>query len=235
MALLFPIFNLGSVVLVLLKFLLACVMIILAFNFKSIKDFFKLFFVFVTFTGMMGGICFMISFALKPATEFMGGNLIYDGMPMGAILLIIFIFSKLVIDFIKFFENKQKLAKFKYKTTIITSNKSFEFTGFMDSGNLLVDPLTLKPVIIIGIGAFKEIFNLKSQDIISGNYKINNSRWIDITSATKSSKMLVFEVDEVEIYFQEKMQIKNAILGVALKNFKQQFNSDLLLNFGFIK
>lgn len=235
MSFVFPLFNLNSIILFVLKFLLGALIILMAFKINTFKDFIRLFFAFLILTAVMGGMCFMLCFAFKSTTQFSGGNLVYDGMPIGIVVIVVFIVGKLINDFIKYLRTKEKIKKFKFKTIIKNLGKEYNFMGFLDSGNILVDVLTQKPVIVIGIGVFKKIFNLSNEDIINGNFSLQNSRYIRINTATKLEKMLIFEVEEIVIEFEKPLKLQSPILGVALKNFKTQFDCDLLLNLKLVK
>lgn len=235
MSFVFPLFNLNGIILFILKLLLGGLIILLAFKIDTFKDFLRLFFAFLILTAVMGGACFMLCFAFKSTAQFSGGNLVYDGLPMGIVVLVVFVVCKLIVDFIKFLDSKEKIKKFKFKTIIKNSGKEYNFMGFLDSGNILVDSMTQKPVIVIGIGVFKKLFNLSNEDIIKGNFSLQNSRYIKVNTATKLEKMLVFEVEEVIVEFDTPLKLESAILGVALKNFKKQFDCDLLLNLKLVK
>ena len=235
MSFVFPLFNLNSIILFVLKFLLGALIILMAFKINTFKDFIRLFFAFLILTAVMGGMCFMLCFAFKSTTQFSGGNLVYDGMPIGIVVIVVFVVCKLINDFIKYLRTKEKIKKFKFKTIIKNLGKEYKFMGFLDSGNILVDALTQKPVIVIGIGVFKKIFNLSNEDIINGNFSLQNSRYIRINTATKLEKMLIFEVEEIVIEFEKPLKLQSPILGVALKNFKTQFDCDLLLNLKLVK
>lgn len=235
MSFVFPLFNLNSIILFVLKFLLGALIILMAFKINTFKDFIRLFFAFLILTAVMGGMCFMLCFAFKSTTQFSGGNLVYDGMPIGIVVIVDFVVGKLINDFIKYLRTKEKIKKFKFKTIIKNLGKEYNFMGFLDSGNILVDALTQKPVIVIGIGVFKKIFNLSNEDIINGNFSLQNSRYIRINTATKLEKMLIFEVEEIVIEFEKPLKLQSPILGVALKNFKTQFDCDLLLNLKLVK
>lgn len=235
MSFVFPLFNLNSIILFVPKFLLGALIILMAFKINTFKDFIRLFFAFLILTAVMGGMCFMLCFAFKSTTQFSGGNLVYDGMPIGIVVIVVFVVCKLINDFIKYLRTKEKIKKFKFKTIIKNLGKEYNFMGFLDSGNILVDALTQKPVIVIGIGVFKKIFNLSNEDIINGNFSLQNSRYIRINTATKLEKMLIFEVEEIVIEFEKPLKLQSPILGVALKNFKTQFDCDLLLNLKLVK
>lgn len=235
MAIIFPLFMINNIVLIILKLLLGVVMILIAYKNQSFKEFIIAFILFLFLTAVMGGLCFMLCFLIYPNMEMSGGNFIYKGLPMGIVVLIVFVGFKLLYDLINFLEVKTKIKKFKYKTKITKDNSSHFFTGYLDSGNVLTDKQTLKPVIVISLATFKKINNLSSEQILKNTYHIENSRYININTATGSSKMLVFEVDEVVIESEESIVIKNAVLGVSLKNFKSQFDCDLLLNLQVMK
>ena len=108
---------------------------------------------------------------------------------------------------------------------------SSSWTGFLDSGNLLVDPLTQSPVILINFKVFHNLFkDLDVVDVLTRSHKLNSikmAHYINFNTLNNEDKILVFQVDRIKMgdkYFE------NPILGLSLKNFNQAFGTDIILH-----
>jgi len=227
-ALVFPLFSIGGILLVVLKILLGMVIITIAFEYKTLKKFFLILFCFILFTAVMGGVIFALLLAVNPSIKLENGTFVYNqNIPIGLYVLLIAITSKLIVDAIKYFEKKQKLKQFEFELTIFNQEKIIPIKVFLDTGNLLCDNVSGKSIIVVSYKIFQKIFNIKTTDFLLGNYKIPTGRYVSLTSAVKSTRMFVFEVDSVLIKTNEnKKMIDKAILGLAKTDFKLTLGCD---------
>lgn len=136
------------------KFLYSVIIILCAFGFFSIYRMMKLLLLFYFTTFAIGGGLIAIHFLLQsPIGVSTNGILTFNsgyGDPISWIFVVIgfpsvWLFTKGRMD-------KHAVDKIRYDqlypVTIQLKNKSYSTTGYIDSGNQLVDPLTKKPVII---------------------------------------------------------------------------------------
>lgn len=206
-------------------------MIQIAFNEKKLKKIFLNFIVFFCLTIILGGLVLVVILNLFPSATLSNGTLVYDGfLPIGIFALFVTIFFKLIFDSFKAIKKRGVNAKFEYKVKLSHLDKEIFLQGFLDSGNLLVDKQSLKPISIICFSAFKKLLNLSNQDFLLGKYKLNNSRLVYVDTIISKDKILVFEAD-LKIDVEGKIKIKqNALIGLSCRNFKNFFNCEVLLN-----
>ena len=101
----------------------------------------------------------------------------------------------------------------------------------MDSGNLLIDPLTQKPVHLINYKVFTNLFhNIGIEDIVfktENLKKLSMAHYISFNTLNANDKILVFQIEQ--IVFEGKV-LEKPILGLCLKNFNSAFESDIILH-----
>lgn len=227
-AVVFPLFNVGGILLVCLKILLGTVIITIAFEYKNVKKFLLILFCFILFTAVMGGFIFALLLAVDPKVKLENGTFVYEqNVPIGLFVLLVAIIFKLVVDAIGAYEKKQKLKQFEFEMTIFNQEKVVPIKVFLDTGNLLCDNQTGKGIIVVGYKVFQKIFNIAPADFLHGKYTIPTGRYINISSATKNSRMFIFEVDCVLIKTKENAKkIDKPILGLAKTNFALTLGCD---------
>ncbi|MUK89526.1 sigma-E processing peptidase SpoIIGA [Ornithinibacillus sp. L9] len=146
------------------KLLYSVLIILSSFHFYSIYRTIKLLLLFYFTSFSVGGGLIAAHFLFQsPIGLTQGGFLTFDsgyGDPVSWIFVIIgfpiaWWFTKIRMD-------KHAVEKIRYDqlypVTISLKNKSFSTTGYIDSGNQLVDPLTKRPVIICDESFLKQWF-----------------------------------------------------------------------------
>ncbi|OZU90680.1 sigma-E processing peptidase SpoIIGA [Virgibacillus indicus] len=146
------------------KFMYSIFIIICAFGFTNIYRMMKLLLLFYFTTFAMGGGLVAIHFLFQnPVGVSSSGLLTYNsgyGDPVSWIFIavgfpIIWIFTKSRMD--KHAAEKIRYDQ-QYPVSIQIRNKIYSTTGYIDSGNQLVDPLTKMPVIICDQSFLKKWF-----------------------------------------------------------------------------
>ena len=195
--------------------------------------------VFLLLTAAMGGVCFGIVFLLSGEID-SGFVQVYNAeIPVGAVLLLIWLVYLAVVKLVSQFERKRRLNNFVFKAEIFNEGKKTEFELFLDSGNTLIDPIFLKPVMIIDYSLFRRIFNFPLEKLLTKNIKkedISGSHYIDYGTVGSGGKMLVFEVEKVVVENgKEKKEIKNPVLGLTFSKLSSNFNCEALVGLEFSK
>lgn len=184
--------KINSLMLFIFKLLLSIIINLISFGFKNIKYFIKNIMLFYINSIILGGFIYFINI------EFLNNKS----------LLINFIFLVISSPIIIYFYIKQ-IKEFKnnysnyYDITIYYSDdKIKKYIGYLDTGNLLKDPYTNKPIIII-------------------NYFKNNYPKILVPFSTVNEKELLecFRVNKV---FINNKYIKNVLIGLS----KNKINID---------
>lgn len=215
----------------LLKVILSVVMVYIAYNAKNIKQLTKelLFFYLISF--VFGGCAFALLYFIKPQEI-----LIKNGSFVGTYPLKIAILGGIVgftITVIAFKFTKAKFSKkdIYCKITIYFKEKSISTTALLDTGNMLKDPISQMPVIVVE----KEILRKILPDIIINNLNkiiggdvpkevyedenleyITKFRVIPFSSIGKTNGMLLgFKANKIVIKEDDEEQtIENIIVGI---------------------
>ncbi len=205
--------------------ILACgtIILLISFNFTSIKQFLLTFTVTVITTFLFGGGCF----ALK---ELIGD---YPTYIVAVVGLGVFIATKILI---KVVNHHRRVRKFTYNLVLKDGDKEIKEEGYLDSGNVLYDTITKKPIVLINFEVFSRLYenisraNLLTRDCVLSSIK--NGHYIKINSIGKGTSILVFTVDKLKVEEGEK-EFKNVCLGLSFSGFEKSFGKNVLLHSEF--
>lgn len=216
---------------IILKIILSIVMVYIAYNAKNIKKLVKelLFFYLTSF--VFGGCAFALLYFIKPQEI-----LIRNGTYVGTYPIKIAILGGIVgftITVIAFKLAKKKLTKkdMYCDITIYFTQKQIKVRSLLDTGNMLKDPITSMPVIVVEKEALENILpssilnNLNK--IIGGDVPkeiyedesleyITKFRVIPFSSIGKTNGMLLgFKANKVVIDIEDNEEtINNVIIGI---------------------
>lgn len=135
--------------------------------------------------------------------------------------LIVFVYVFLIFGMIRYFFKTKRHKKFEYKITFYEKENVFSTIAYLDSGNFLEDSLTGLPIVIIDYNVFVHLSGLGIEDLLINKCRLKNSHYINYSTISGSEKMLVFDVDRVEIDGQE----KKCHLGLNLKGFEKGYSA----------
>ena len=218
----------------LLKFFLSCLLVFFLGKVSSIRDFINKILTFYLLTFALGGISYAV-LALMNA-KFTNGLLTYDAsLPLGVILLVVFVYIRIIEYIARVIYKKRNLIPFIRDISLIIDNRQINMKGLLDSGNGLIERRTGLPVVIISLTTLMRVYKLKDIQtaIESGKSdKIKNVRFINYsTVAGTSKKMLIFDADELILKDENKeISIKNFALGLCMHDFKSKDDFEILLN-----
>lgn len=209
-----------------LKILLSIAMIYIAFKPEKMKLLFRQLMLFYLVSFVFGGTAFALLYFIRPQDILMKNGLLIGTYPikialLGAILgfVIVHIASKGI-------KNKINQKDMFCDVEVKIEENTLNVKAMIDTGNLLKDPITGLPVIIIETAKLEEILPKQIiegvEDIING--KLNQIddkfavklRVIPFTSLGKQNGMLLgIKADEATIKTDENSyKIKNLIIGM---------------------
>ncbi|WP_167956893.1 sigma-E processing peptidase SpoIIGA [Anaerosporobacter faecicola] len=153
-----PIFRSG-VSAILIGIIIAGGMLCIAFRYKTVKSLAKDIFMYYAITFLVGGILNYFYYYTSVGyylTEFI------RGLPKKALdLTFLFVLFGIASGFIHIF--KQVLQQMKgtrelfYDVELVFGDKKINCKGFLDTGNQLREPISMKPVVIADMAGIKEI------------------------------------------------------------------------------
>lgn len=229
-----------------IKISVSILIIIVGFNPSKLKKFIRLISTFYVMAFIFAGASLAL-FYLAQAETYAGNGIFYiKDFPVKLLALAIFVsytLIKTVWGYIHTF-----LAKGKTFIPIVVglNSKSVEIVGLLDTGNMLRDPVTKTPVIIIQFNAIKELLPEQVQDIFK-RYKENDLetisaimvenmtnikfRLIPYKSLGKENGMLIgFKPDKVIVKDDEDKIFCDIIVGIYNNTLSNDHNYVALLH-----
>ncbi len=230
------------------KILLSIIIVYLAYNAKEIKILSKQLLIFYLTSFVFGGCAFFLLYFIKPQNI-----LIKNGVYVGTYPIKIALLGGIigfVITYIAFKIVKTKLKKkdMLYNVTIKIEGKQTIVKAMLDTGNLLKDPITKIPVIVVEKDKLYNILPtelLNNIENLTGGEKTKNIdeikqkeyltklRIIPFSSIGRKNGLLIgIKADTIIIQKEESEIIKNVIIGIFPEkidnNYSALFGLDLL-------
>lgn len=219
-----------------MKILLSIAIVFIAFKPTSLKKLAKdlLIFYFVSF--VFGGCVFALMYFFKPQMAEIRNGVFVGSYPIKIALIGAFIAFIIVQISFKLVKNKLSKKDMIYNVEIIIDRKSAKVKTLLDTGNLLKDPITGFPVIVI---EHKSLYSCISDKVLNNLDKIlggdideltkdaefknliSRFRMIPFSSLGKQNGLLLgIKADCVNIILDEKIDTaNNAIIGIYDKSF----------------
>ncbi len=231
---------------ILMKIVLSIVMVYIAYNPRNVKLLAKQMIIFYLISFVFGGCAFALLYFIKPQDILMK-----DGVLIGTYPLKIALLGGIVgftITVIAFKSVKYRLRKNDMfcEISIFFGEKSTTAKAMLDTGNMLKDPITRMPVIVVEKDILYKIIPYKILDnlekIIGGDdlseiYEqesieyISKFRVIPFTSLGKQNGLLLgFKASKVITYIDaNEEELKNVIIGIYDKKLSKKDKYNALL------
>lgn len=216
------------------KIVLSIVMILIAFSPKKIKSLFKELVLFYLVSFAFGGCAFALLYFVKPQNILMKNGVYVGRYPIQIALLggiVGFVITQMAFKLVK---NKMTKKDMFADLYVFSNEKTIKLKALVDSGNMLKDPISGLPVIVIEKSKLYQIFSKKvldhTNDIINGNFSkdlflqeqeaISKFRMIPFSSLGKENGLLLgIKVEKVKVCFEETEEvIKGVIIGIYDKS-----------------
>lgn len=218
----------------LFKVILSVVMVYISFHPQNVKQLFKELIIFYLVSFAFGGCAFALLYFIKPQ-DILARNGVLTGTYPIKIALLGGIVGFVIVN-IAFKVVKGKLSKKDMfcNISIFINGKEKQIKAFIDTGNLLKDPISGIPVIVVEVSELEEMIPkeivenlneiLQGKDTkvlteIPEDYKLK-FRIIPFSSLGKQNGLLLgFIADKVMINLEEtKSELSNIIIGIYEKN-----------------
>ena len=227
-----------------IKIILSIIMVLIAFNPQDMKKMFKQLLLFYLTTFTFGGVATYLIYVLKPENI-----IIENGMFVGTyVLKVIFMGAILgsIILIISFKMSKNKMTRKDMicQIKIKLNQKEKILNAIVDTGNMLKEPITGNPVIVVEKNALydlmpKEILN-NTEYILGGDFEkipedikneyISKLKIIPFSSLVKQNGMLVgIKPEKVEVINEETEEKDNAIIGIYSKSLTKRGEYNALI------
>lgn len=221
-SLIIPIFNVNAIGNIAVQIFLSLAMVLISFEIKPIKKFLITYLVFFGWTFVFGGACFAISSS-------------FGQLPLLIVVAISAIVYLLSVIVIKYQNKVKRIRQFSFKVKLFLDDKNIEEEGFLDSGNVLVDPVTNKPIILISYEIFNKLYSninyLSAYCKQIDTKQFKNGHYVKINTVASGTSILVFTANKVEIYEgEEKRYFENVSVGLSFSGFDKALGKKILLN-----
>lgn len=225
-----------------MKILLSVLMVHIAYNSKNIKNLLKQLVVFYLTSFAFGGAAFALLYFVRPQDI-----LIRNGVYVGTYPIKIALLGGIVgfiITYIAFKVVKTKLHKkdIIYNIEIHIKEKTLKLKAMLDTGNMLKDPISGMPVIVVEKQELYSILPKKLLDnidkLIGGEAEnlleqveekeiFTRFRMIPFSSVGKQNGiMLGFKSDQVVIEKEDETHMKNnVIIGIFNQNLGKNYSA----------
>lgn len=228
------------------KIALSAVMVYVAFNPAKVKSFLKGIMIFYLTSFTFGGVTFALLYFVKPQNiSFQNGVLI--GISPIKIIITGGLIGFIIIT-ISFKNIKGKLTKKDMicDIKIIQKDKTKQMKAIIDTGNLLTDPITKAPIIIVEKDKLIDIFPknilentinfIEGKDVEMGEY-LSKIRIIPFKSLGKENGLLLgIKVDGVIINYQNNDNfVKEVIVGIYEKKLSNNDSYSALIGLNILE
>ncbi len=218
----------------LFKVLLSLVMVYIAFHPSNVKLLIKQLVVFYLVSFAFGGCAFCLLYFIRPQDILIRNGVLTGTYPIKIALLGGIVGFVIVNIAFKVVKGKLTKKDMFCEVTVFLNHKQKTIKAFIDTGNLLKDPISGMPVMVIEAVELEEILPkeivMHINDILEGKkidilselpneYKLK-FRVIPFSSLGKQNGMLLgFIADKVELKIEENIQeLNNIIIGIYEKN-----------------
>lgn len=232
-----------------LKFILSIVIIYVAYNPQNIKKMLKeiMFFYFISFA--FGGAAFAFIYIIKPQEILMKNGLFLGVYPIKIVILSVIVVSTMIITF-TIIRRKIKYKDIFCEIEIYLNGKIIKTIAMIDSGNMLKEPITNIPVIVVEHTLLyeclpKEILN-NLERIIGGDFKnitekikdeyMSQLKLIPYSSLGKQNGMLLgIKAKKVIVKKEDnENEINNIIIGIYPSSFTKRGDYGALIGIDLI-
>lgn len=227
-------------------------MVYIAYLPKNFKKLFKELIMFYLISFVFGGSAFALLYFVKPENIMMRNGVYVGNYPLKIAVLggiVGFVISHIAFKVVK---TKMSTKDMYCKINIQINQKNVHVKALIDSGNLLKEPISGYPVIVVekyelvNILPINILDNLK--EILKGNYfgkdedneleyYVSKFRVIPFSSLGKQNGMLLgIKADKVIISFEEEeISINNSIIGIYDEHLTKNGNYTALVGLDLLE
>lgn len=217
-----------------LKIILSIIIIYIAYNPQTVKQLWKSVLIFYLTSFVFGGAAFALIYIVKPQEILMKNGIFLGTYPLKTVILAAVVAFIILITAFSIVKSKLNKKDMFCEIEVELNNKIMEIKAMIDTGNLLKEPITNTPVIILEHTLMydcmpKEILN-NLENILGGDFEqipeqikqeyIAKLKLIPFSSLGKQNGMLVgIKAQKVKIIYEEQeKEHENIIIGIYNKS-----------------
>ena len=217
-----------------LKIILSILIIYIAFNTQNVKQLCKILVIFYLISFAFGGAAFALIYIVKPQNILMKNGLFLGTYPLKTVMLGAILAFIIIITAFSIVKSKITKKNMFCEITIKLNGKYIKTKAMIDTGNMLKEPITNTPVIVVESVLLyecmpKEILH-NLENIIGGDFEavpedikieyMARLKLIPFSSLGKQNGMLLgIKAESVKITIDEQETEKtNVIIGIYDKS-----------------
>ena len=227
---------------IVLKILLSVIIVYIAYNPQTVKKLWKTLVMFYLVSFVFGGVAFSLIYIIKPQDIIMKNGLFLGTYPLKTIILGAIVAFAIIIIAVKIIRKKFTTKDMICDIEIMLNNKKINTKALIDTGNMLKEPITNTPVVVVEKILLyecipKEILNNINQ-IIGGDLEkipqqiqsqyISKLKLIPFSSLGKQNGMLL------GIKADEEITKENIIVGIYQQSLTKNGEYQALMGMEFI-
>lgn len=233
-----------------LKIILSIVIVFVAFYPQTMKKMWKYLLLFYLTSFVFGGAAFALIYIVKPQEIIMKNGLFLGTYPLKTVMLGAIVAFVVIITAFTLVKSKFTKKDMFCKIEIEINNKKVKTTAMIDSGNMLKEPITNAPVVVVESVLLyeaipKEILN-NLENIIGGDFEkvtegvkqeyISKLKLIPYSSLGKQNGMLLgLKATYIKIKTEEQeKKIENIIIGIYNKSLTKKGEYQALIGIDLI-
>lgn len=232
------------------KIILSIIIVYAAYNPQRMSKMWKILLIFYLVSFVFGGVAFSLIYIVKPQEVLMKNGMFLGTYPLKIIILGAVIAFLIIIATFKIVKNKISKKDVIYDIEVMIDDKKITTRALIDTGNMLKEPITNTPVIVIEKALLyeclpKEILN-HLENIIGGDFKdipeevqdryISKLKLIPFSSLGKQNGMLLgIKPKKIKIVKEDEIVEKeNVILGIYQQSLTKRGEYQALMGMEFI-
>lgn len=216
-----------------IKFILSIIIVYISFKTKELKKFSKQIVVFYLTSFVFGGAAFAFIYIIKPQNILMKNGLFLGTYTLKTVVLSTIIAFVIIILTFKFVKNKFSKKDIYKEIDVGIDGKTIKVKAIVDTGNMLKEPITGKPVMVIEHTCFYDVLPKEILDnlekILGGdleniseeirNTYLTRLKFIPFSSLGKQNGMILgISPQFIKICGEEDRKIKDIIVGIYNKS-----------------
>lgn len=213
----------------------SCLIILCAYKFSSVTEFFKALFCFFAVSFIFSGMMIAVTLFINPPELIYDNGIVYYNISfMGVVILSCagFTFITLAEKLLK----KKVNSNLIFDTTVTYNNKSVSGRGLADSGNTLKEPFSGEDVIVANYSHIKHLLPQAIREYTdTGNLTSDNEtiRIIPVSTVSGTGLLPAFRADKVTVSSAKTKTEKNGTYIAVSKEKLCNGDFEFILNTSF--
>ncbi len=229
-ALLLPLMTIQGVGLIVFKLALGALICVCVLDKTNAKHLMRFYLSFLMFTFVMGGVCYGIIFSLTGSVSLYQYTL---DVPVGAILLIIVVWTRYLLKLINSIHKRENQTLYIYELDLTLREKKYKMKAYFDTGNLMVDKNSNKPIVIVSLSKVIDEFDIDElRGILSGNLNnimLDDVHFEEFKAMSVSGKMVVFKPKKFNILEFNTDLSEKVLVALSVKPLTKEGGFDALI------